>query len=97
MLNQVILVGRMKGKIKKEVKENLKEVGILNLEIPRNFKNKDGIVENDIIPVELRDMIYKTAVETLKEDSIIGIKGRLINNDKIYVLAEKVTYLSSSK
>ena len=98
MLNQIILVGRLKEL--KEVKGETNKTVIITLEVPRNFKNADGIYEADYIDCVLWDSIGTNAKEYLNIDDIIGIKGRLqkINdNPHPSVVAEKVSFLTSKR
>lgn len=93
MLNQVVLVGRLK-----EVKyEDEVNVGF-TLVVPRSYKNIDGIYEEDRIPVYISGSIAKNFKEYCKEGDLVGIKGRVQEKDgKIDIIAEKITFLSSKK
>lgn len=99
MLNQVILVGRITNDIKIEELENTGGT-ILTLAIPRSLKNANGEYETDFIDCVLVNMIAENTAKYCKKGDIVGIKGRLecnraINQDKLVVVAEKVTFLSS--
>ena len=88
MLNQVILVGKVK-----EIKG-----GKIKIAVNRTFKNEEGIYESDIIPVVLSGCLNETFKDYCKVDDVIGVKGRLESTErKIYVCAEKVTFLSTKK
>ena len=94
MLNQIVLVGRVVD-LKKDNENN--KNGILNIAVPRSFKNTEGIYETDFIKISLKDNLFNNASEYLKKGDLIGIKGRLQNiNDIIIVIAEKLTFLSSN-
>ena len=89
MLNQIILVGRLQ--------EDIKDSQI-NLVVSRPFKNEEGLYENDIIPCELFKGLVENAKEYCKKGDIIGVKGRLqTKDDKVIIIAEKLTFLSSKK
>lgn len=94
MLNQVIMVGRLTKD--PEVKE---EKAYITLAIPRSFKNFNGEYDTDFISCVLFNDIATNTAEYCKKGDIIGVKGRLQSNDetdnKIEVIAEKVTFLSS--
>lgn len=96
MMNQVILVGR----ITSDVNDNN-----LTIAVNRSFKNADGVYETDFINIELFGAIGQNMAEYCKKGDIVGVKGRLQtknNEDEdgrliTYVVAEKVTFLSSRK
>lgn len=99
MLNQVVLVGRITNDIKIEELENTSET-MLTLAIPRSLKNANGEYETDFIDCVLTGIIAKNTAEYCKKGDIVGVKGRLecnraINQNKLIVVAEKVTFLSS--
>lgn len=89
MLNQIVLVGKVKS-----IEENQ-----VVISVSRSFKNKDGVYESDIISITLTDVLYKQVEEYVTENDIIGIKGRVQNSDGEghSIVAEKVTFLSSGK
>lgn len=94
MMNQVILVGRIK-----EIKEE-KEKTIVTIVVPNSFKNVDGEYDNNYIDCILFGDISNTTKEYCKIGDVIGVKGRIkkLENDKeISIIAEKVTFLSSGK
>ena len=83
MLNQCILVGRIK-----ELKDN-----ILTLAVNKSFKNEKGIYETDFIKVILFDNIATNVNEYCHKGDIIGIKARIETENKI--IAEKITFLTN--
>ena len=90
-MNQVIMVGRIVN-IKNDEKT------IVTIAVTRQFKNSDGEYETDLVPVILYGTISETTFEYCKKDDIIGIRGRVqIENDKIVLIADRVTFLSSKK
>jgi single-stranded DNA-binding protein len=98
MLNQVVLVGRVQN-LQKEFKDG-KEMLNLRMIIPRTTKNADGVYENDIITITLFDSIAKNTEDYVGINELIGVKGRLANLNGIEntkVIAEKITFLSSSR
>ena len=91
MMNQVIMVGRI-------VKIESEERTIVTIAVTRAFKNSDGEYENDIIPVTLFGAISETTLEYCKKGDIIGVKGRVqIEDNKIVLVADKISFLSSKK
>ena len=98
MTNQVIVVGRLAEDIKTEKDEKNIEIAKIKIIVSRPFKNVDGIYESDVIPCVLWSGIINTAVEYCHKGDLLGIRGRLqMMDDKIQVIAEKMTFLSSNK
>lgn len=88
MLNQAIIVGRLK---------NI-ENGKVVLAVPRTYKNENGEYDTDYIEVRLSDAIEKNVSTYCEIGDLVGIKGRLESDiNKMFVIAEKVTFLSSRK
>lgn len=97
MTNSLILVGRLAREIEVKEKEG-KEYAEIVLSIPRNVKNEEGIYETDFIPVAIWGGIASNVKEYCRKGDIIGVRGRIeVVEDKIVVIAEKVTFLSSKK
>ena len=97
MLNQLVLVGRLTKDV--EVKEiGDKKVSTVVIAVPRPFKNADGEYETDFIPCTVWNGIADNVAEYCKKGDLLGIKGRIESKDNnIYIVAEKVTFLSSNK
>lgn len=93
MLNQVGLVGRI------ENMETVDEVTTVTIIVPRAYKNPEGNYDSDHIPVQIAERMSENVLKYCKTNDIIGIKGALRNvgiSDRIELVAEKVTFLSSS-
>lgn len=89
MSNCVIIIGRLADEIKE---------GKIKLAVNRPFENKEGIYETDFIPIVLWGGTYESTKEYIHKGDLVGIKGRLETKDeKVYVIAEKLTFLSSKK
>lgn len=89
MLNQLVLVGR--------IVEN-EEEGYITIAVPRNFKNEEGIYDTDNIKCKVIGQVEKNTKEWTKKGDLIGVKGRLQTEEgTLYVMAEKITFLSSEK
>lgn len=98
MLNQIVLVGRLVSNPQINETENGKKVCNITLAVPRSFKNIDGEYETDFIPIVLFGNISDSACEYCKKGDLIGVKGRIqTREDKIELIAEKVTFLSTKK
>ena len=99
MLNQIILVGRIANDVieTKDI-ETGKKVAYITLAIPRAFKNAEGVYDTDFIDCTLWNSVAENTAEYRKKGDIVGVKGRLEcnrenNENKIRVVAEKVTFL----
>lgn len=98
MLNQVILVGKLVKELELKQSENGKKYCSITLAVPRSFKNVDGIYETDFIDCISFGNVTENISEYCKKDDVIGIRGRIqVNDNKMQIIAEKVTFLSSKK
>jgi len=98
MLNQFVCVGRIVSDPQINETENGVKNTIITLAIPRTYKNIDGIYETDFISCMLWKGISENVVNYCQKGDLVGIKGRLQEKDnKIVVVAEKVSFLSSRK
>ena len=98
MLNQVVVVGRLVQDPEIKELENGQRVSNITLAVPRCYKNEEGIYETDFIPCKLWNNMADNVKEYFKKGDIAGIKGRLqVREDKVEVVAEKVTFLSNRK
>lgn len=96
MLNQTVLVGRLVSDPKINETEDNRKVTTITLAIPRSYKNKDGLYDTDFIPCTLWNGIAENTTTYCKKGDVVGVKGRIqIKEDKIEIVAEKVTFLSS--
>lgn len=83
MLNQVILVGR--------VKKLDKLAGIVTVEIKRPNEK-----DSDAIPVSLTEGLMNSVLEYLKEGATIGVKASLnIDNNILRIIGDKVTFINT--
>lgn len=98
MLNQVMLVGRLVEKPEVKELENGKKGCIITIASPRAFKNENGEYDTDFIPCKLWERIATNAAEYCNKGDIVGVKGRLQSTgNKLEIMVEKLTFLSSSK
>ena len=100
MLNQVVLIGRLKDNpiLKKD------ENGIAfcegNLSIRRSFKNEEGKYESDIVKFKMLKELAQKFTKYAEKGSLVAIKGRIepyhVDDKEVdtnLIIAEKVTYL----
>lgn len=106
MLNHVVLVGRLSGDPVVETSSSGKKYTIINLAVPRAFKNSSGVYETDFIRCVLWNGIASNTSNYCHKGDIVGIKGRLQNysyeveDKKKYfteVIVERVTFLTSAE
>lgn len=107
MLNQVILVGRLVRTPELQLTESGKKKSLITLAVSRGFKNQNGEYDTDFLDCTLWSSIAENTSEYCKTGDVIGVKGRLqtrlIDNEegtkykKVEVIADKVTFLSSSR
>ncbi len=106
MLNQTVIVGRLVRDPELKETENGKKVSNITLAVPRSFKNKMGEYETDFIDITLWESIAQNTVEYVKKGDLLGVKGRIsteniiekdINKNKMVLIGEKVTFLSTKK
>lgn len=107
MLNQIVLVGRIVANPEIEKSEEGKGRSQITLAVPRSYKNADGEYDTDFVDCVLWGGIAENVTEYCKKGDLVGIKGRVQTNTyenkdgekkkNMQVVAEKVTFLSSSK
>lgn len=107
MLNQVILVGRLVRTPELQLTESGKKKSSITLAVNRGYKNQNGEYDTDFIDCTLWTGIAENTAEYCKSGDVIGVKARLqtrlVDNDdgtkhkRTDIVAEKVTFLSSSK
>jgi single-strand DNA-binding protein len=96
MLNQVVIVGRLVSDIELIEGEEGKYAEI-TLAVPRVFKNAEGNYDTDFIKASIFNGIAENSAKYCKKGDLIGVKGRLETNDQgMHLLAEKITFLSST-
>lgn len=107
MVNQLVLVGRLVKNPELELTESGKKISVITLAVPRSYKNTNGEYETDFLECTLWTGVAENTSEYCKTGDIIGIKGRIqsriIERDdgskykKMEIVAEKVSFLTSSK
>ena len=98
MLNQTVLVGRIVSDPEINETKNDKKVTTIPLAVQRSYKNEEGEYATDFIPCVLWDGVAQNVIDYCKKGDLIGIKGRIqATAEKIEVIAERVTFLSSNK
>ena len=93
MLNQIVVVGRIS-----DIAEITEDMSVIEMRVPRNFKNEAGEYETDYLLCVLKGSISKNTKEYCGKGDIIGVKRRIArkeNEEAMQIIAEKVTFLSS--
>lgn len=106
-MNQVILVGRLCSDPEIITTDQEKKKSTITIAVSRSFKNSDGIYESDFIRCILWNNVALNTFEYCHTGDVVGIKGRLQtrkyedeNKEHKFimeVIAEKITFLSTSK
>ena len=66
------------------------------MNVPRTYKNEEGIYENDQFVIEVFKNIHNNMIEYCKVGDMVGVKGMLESKDfRVYLKADKITFLSS--
>jgi single-strand DNA-binding protein len=86
------MIGRLVDQPQKEEKG-----ASITIAVPRQYKNCEGIYETDFIPARIFGSVAENTCEYCKKGDLIGIKGRLQSNDKLELIAEKITFLTTNK
>jgi len=107
MHNLIYLIGRLTKDPEKIKLESGKTVTTITVAVNRSFKNPQGIYETDYIKCTLWNGIAESACEYTHKGDLIGIKGRIQNNNYIdsennkkytyEIIADKVSFLSNKK
>lgn len=85
-MNMFTLVGRLV-----DIQDN---AFVMN--VPRSYKNEEGIYENDQFVIEVSKNIHSNMIEYCKVGDMVGVKGMLESKDfRVYLKADKITFLSS--
>lgn len=104
MLNQCVLVGKVKeAPVIKKTANGIANATLL-LDVERGFRNSNGDVDIDTFSVTLWRGIAEECISFCNPGAIVGIRGRLqanvhnASNEVTYynaeVIAEKVSFLS---
>ena len=106
MVNQIVLVGRIARTPVTRVTESGKKYATLTLAVPRNYKNINGEYDTDFLDCTLWSSVAESTTEYCNTGDMIGVKGRVqtriiespdgIKRKKTEIVAEKVTFLTSS-
>ena len=74
MLNQIVLVGRIAEAPKMIENQDGSKFTIINLAVPRTFKNENGEYDTDFIDCTLWTGIAEKVCKYCKKGDIVGIK-----------------------
>lgn len=88
MINQILLVGTIKGI------DNIKD-NVMLIEVRRNYKNVEGFFDKDCFKCNLWIALSKKISLNCKEGDVVAVKGRLVDdNGTCNILAEQVILLN---
>ena len=107
MLNQLVLVGRITHDPEPVILDDGKKVLKFQLAVQRSFKNYHGEYDTDFISITAWEGLASIVESYITKGVMLAVKGRVqswkynMDDDKklnmVEEIAEKVTYLSSSK
>jgi len=106
MLNQTVLVGRLANDPELYETETGKKLTRITLAVPRTYKNVNGEYDTDFIGCKMWQNVAQSTTDYCQKGDLVGVKGRIqtsrYNTEDgerfiTEVVAEKVTFLSSSK
>lgn len=107
MLNQLVLVGRITHEPEPVILAEGKKVLKFQLAVQRGFKNYEGEYDTDFINVTCWEGLATIVESYIEKGNMIAVKGRIqswqyeLDDVKklnmLEVVAEKVTFLSSSR
>ena len=107
MLNQLVLVGRVTYDPETIILEDGRKTLKFQLAVQRSFKNYAGEYDTDFISVTTWEGLTSAVENYLETGMMVAVKGRVqswqyqLPEDRklnmLEVIAERVTYLSSSK
>ena len=106
MLNQVVMVGRLTRDPEVKESEDGKKYSNITLAVQRGYKNADGVYDTDFVDCILWNGVASNTAEYCHKGDVIGVKGRIQvsnyekdgeNRKRTEVVAEKLSFLSSSK
>ena len=76
-MNKVVLVGRLTKDPEIRVFTNGNSVANFTVAVNRTFKNREGVVEADFIPVQVTGPQVNVVQKYVTKGSLIGIDGRI--------------------
>ena len=95
MVNYAVLI----GKIYQDIIKNKDDSYELILEVPRNYKNLNGLYDFDIIPIKLPNDIGKKVIKYYKKGNMVAVKAKIerLEDEELTLVAYDVTYFSSNE
>lgn len=85
MLNQLILVGRLKS-----IKDDC-----FTLAVNASYKDEKGEYDTYLIDIYMKGTVAENVKEYCSKGSIMGVKGHIESKNRLY--ADKVTFLSGPR
>lgn len=107
MINQIIVIGKVRElPVLKETTNGNKVASIL-LDVMRNFRNSEGEYEQDIMQFTLWKGVAESTVAVSQIGDLVAIKGRIQSSSyeskegllfyNYEMIAEKVTFLNQNQ
>lgn len=110
MINTLTVVGRLISD-PKIIETKNKKKAVVTIQVPRNFKDLNGIYKADVIDCVIWAGVAQQVCELCKKGNLIGVRGKIqssvtIDDGTTYqetrkreliIVAEKVTFLANRK
>lgn len=96
MMNTVILIGHLVCDPHSITIDGKTKI-VTDIAVRRNYKNSDGEYVEDFIPVTIWQGVASQICELCKKGDTIAVKGIIRYDDKLEIVAEKVTFLSRKR
>ncbi|MCR5794359.1 MAG: single-stranded DNA-binding protein [Solobacterium sp.] len=97
MLSDAVVIGRI-TEMPEVLQEEEKIVGFMKIEVVRPFRDIDGSLIKDTVPVKLWRGLTEECIAACSEGMTVAVRGRLETlksedgRDLLYVLAEKMVF-----
>jgi len=103
-MNNVILVGRLVSDPELEEFNTEKKRTLINLAVPRNYRNSEGMYESDFIRCVLWNGIALNTSKYCQKGDVVAVRGKIQvnsyedqNNNKKYiteVIAQSISFVA---
>ena len=93
-MNEFIIIGKALEAPEAKTAESGTNYAQMLIGVKRPFKNRDGSIDDDIIQVTMFNACAEEAIENVKKDSAVMIKGHISSSS--YVKDDRTIYTSSN-
>lgn len=100
MLNEVILVGRLTKTPKIMENQDGSKFTLINLAVPRSYKNANGEYETDFIDCAISGNMANEICKYYEKGNLVAVKGKIQNvnyTSQLRIIAKKITFIASKQ